>query len=218
MALSVLNVDAVRQAQRSHEPYEWFLGSGILKQEAIDDLKRDFPDITKPGYLTVDEVKLKGRFKTLIEELESPEFTEEISRKWDKDMHPYPRLTTIMKRSQPKYGAIHTDGPSKVMTMLVYMNDDWGQDTGGRLRVLYDGEHFEPYAVEVPPTMGTVFGFLRADNSWHGHKSFVGERRVIQFNWVTSEGNRRIAMLRHHASAPFKRLMGLLRPAAEAPM
>ena len=48
-------------------------------------------------------------------------------------MHPYPRLTTIMKRSQPKYGAIHTDGPSKVMTMLVYMNDEWGEDTGGRL-------------------------------------------------------------------------------------
>ena len=24
--------------------------------------------------------------------------------------------------------------------------------------------------------MGTVFAFLRADNSWHGHKPFAGER------------------------------------------
>jgi hypothetical protein len=31
--------------------------------------------------------------------------------------------------------------------------------------------------------------------TWHKHKPFVGPRRVIQFNWVTSEGNRRIAML-----------------------
>lgn len=186
MALSVVNVEAVRNAPRSHEPYDYFLGSGILKDEAIPDLKRDFPTIDKPGYLTVNEVQLKGRFKTLIDELESPEFTEEISRKWGKDMHPYPRLTTIMKRSQPKYGAIHTDGPSKVMTMLVYMNDDWGQDDGGRLRVLYDGERFEPYAVEVPPVMGTVFGFLRSDNSWHGHRPFVGERKVVQIAWVTN--------------------------------
>ena len=129
MALSVVNVDAVREAPLSREPYPHFLGAGILREEAVPDLKRDFPDIDKPGYLTVDEVQLKGRFKTLIEELESPEFTEEISRKWGQDMHLYPRLTTIMKRSQPKYGSIHTDGPSKVMTMLVYMNDDWGRTT-----------------------------------------------------------------------------------------
>jgi SM-20-related protein len=184
MALSVLNVDAVRQAQRSHEPYEWFLGSGILKQEAIDEIKRDFPDITKPGYLTVDEVQLKGRFKTLIDELESDEFSEELSKKFGIDLTPYPRLTTIMKRSQPKYGAIHTDGPSKVMTLLVYMNDEWQADASGRLRVLYNEKDFEPYAAEVPPTMGTVFAFLRADNSWHGHQPFVGERKVVQVAWV----------------------------------
>ena len=184
MSLSVLNVDAVRQAQRSHEPYDWFLGSGILKQEAVDELKRDFPDITKPGYLTVDEVQLKGKFKTLIEELESDEFSAELSKKFGIDLTPYPRLTTIMKRSQPKYGAIHTDGPSKVMTLLLYMNDEWQADASGRLRVLYNGKDFEPYAAEVPPTMGTVFAFLRADNSWHGHEPFTGECRVVQVAWV----------------------------------
>jgi SM-20-related protein len=184
MSLSVLNVDAVRQAQRSHEPYDWFLGSGILKQEAVDELKRDFPDITKPGYLTVDEVQLKGKFKTLIEELESDEFSAELSKKFGIDLTQFPRLTTIMKKSQPKYGAIHTDGPSKVMTLLVYMNDEWQADASGRLRVLYNGKDFEPYAAEVPPTMGTVFAFLRADNSWHGHEPFTGERRVVQVAWV----------------------------------
>src|SRR5215218_5569315 len=125
MALSVVNVDAVRQAPRSSEPYDYFLGSGILREEAVPDLKRDFPDIDKPGYLTVGEVQLKGRFKMLIDELESDEFSRELSKKFGIDLTRYPRLTTIMKRSQPKYGAIHTDGPSKVMTLLVYMNDEW---------------------------------------------------------------------------------------------
>jgi SM-20-related protein len=208
MTLTLVNVEAVRNAAKSSTPYDYFLGSGLLKEEAIPELKRDFPAIEKPGYLTVDEVKLKGRFKTLVEELESPEFTEEISRKWGKDMHPYPRLTTIMKRSQPKYGAIHTDGPSKVMTMLVYMNDQWGEDTGGRLRVLYDGEHFEPYAVEVPPTMGTVFGFLRADNSWHGHRPFAGERKVIQIAWVRDEKELERKKSRNRTAQFFKGLFG----------
>ena len=186
MAFSVLNPEAVRQAPLSREPYSFFLGSGVLKEDAIPDLKRDFPDITKPGYLTINEVDLKGRFKALVDELESEEFTEELSKKFGKDLHPYPRLTTIRKLSQAKDGRIHTDGPSKVMTLLVYMNDEWDTGGSGRLRVLYDEKNFEPYAAEVPPTMGTVFAFLRSDDSWHGHQPFAGERKVVQVAWVTS--------------------------------
>src|SRR5215212_7026067 len=182
--MELIDLNAVRNADRSSEPYDFLLASNLLKQDKIDELRRDFPSIDKPGYLTVDEVKLHGRFKQLIEELEGPELTEELSKKFGLDLHQYPRLTTIMKKSQPKYGSIHTDGPSKVMTMLVYMNDEWQQDEGGRLRVLYDGRNYEPYAVEVPPVMGTVFGFLRADNSWHGHRPFSGERKVVQIAWV----------------------------------
>ncbi|MGY2053009.1 2OG-Fe(II) oxygenase [Methylobacterium sp. JK268] len=183
-ALSILNVDAVRAAPLTREPYAYTLGEGVLRPEAVDELRRDFPEIAKPGYLTVDEVQLKGRFKALIDELESDAFSAVMSEKFGIDLVSCPRLTTIMKRSQPKYGAIHTDGPSKVMTLLVYMNDAWEAPAGGRLRVLYDGQNFEPYAVEVPPTMGTMFAFLRADNSWHGHRPFEGERRVIQVAWV----------------------------------
>jgi SM-20-related protein len=187
--MSLINLSAVRDAQPSRDPYSFLLASKFLKEDAVDDLRRDFPAIDKPGYLTVDEVKLHGRFKQLIDELEGPELTEELSRKFGQDLHAYPRLTTIMKRSQPKYGSIHTDGPSKVMTMLVYMNDEWQQDEGGRLRVLYDEKNYEPYKLEVPPTMGTMFAFLRSDNSWHGHLPFSGERRVVQIAWVKSQAD-----------------------------
>lgn len=186
-SLTTINLDAIRSASVSHDPYDFLLGSQLLRDDQVEALRAEFPAIEKPGYLTVDEVQLKGRFKTLIDELEGPELTEELSRRFGRDLHAFPRLTTIMKKSQPKYGAIHTDGPSKVMTMLVYMNDDWGTSDGGRLRVLYDGEKFEPYALEVPPVMGTVFAFLRADNSWHGHRPFVGERKVVQVAWVKSQ-------------------------------
>jgi hypothetical protein len=187
--MSVINLSAVREAQQARDPYDFLLASKFLKEDAVDDLRRDFPVIDKPGYLTVDEVKLHGRFKQLIDELEGPELTEELSRKFGQDLHKYPRLTTIMKRSQPKYGSIHTDGPSKVMTMLVYMNDEWQQDEGGRLRVLYDEKNYEPFKLEVPPTMGTMFAFLRSDNSWHGHLPFSGERRVVQIAWVKSQAD-----------------------------
>ena len=184
MTLSVLNADAVRNAPLSKEPYSFFLGGGVLKDEAIPELKRDFPNITKPGYLTVDEVDLKGKFKTLIDEIESDEFSGVLSEKFGINLNQYPRLTTIRKLSQSKDGLIHTDDPSKLITLVIYMNDEWQADGSGRLRVLYDEKNFEPFAAEVPPTMGTVFGFLRADNSWHGHQPFAGERKVVQTAWI----------------------------------
>ncbi|MEJ1937988.1 2OG-Fe(II) oxygenase [Nostoc sp. NIES-2111] len=184
MTLGILDPEAIRNSTYSGEPYPHFLGSNFLRPETIDALRRDYPPITKAGYLTVDDIPLAGSFKQLIEELESPELTEVLSERFGLDLSPYPRLTTVRKVSQGNDGRIHTDGPSKVMTMLVYMNDTWDASEDGRLRVLYDGEHFEPYACEVPPVMGTVFGFLRSDNSWHGHKPYTGERRVVQTAWI----------------------------------
>ena len=73
MSLTVLEVEAVRQAPLSHTPYDYVLGSGVLKSDTIPDIRRDFPNIRKPGYLTVNEFDLRGRFKTLVEELASPE-------------------------------------------------------------------------------------------------------------------------------------------------
>jgi SM-20-related protein len=185
MALTLVDPDVIRQSDFTTSPYPNFLGSNFLKTEAIEPLRRDFPPIEQTGFLTVDDIPLAGSFKTLIDELEGEELTEVLSQRFGRDLHPFPRLTTVRRLSQAKDGRIHTDGPSKVMTMLVYMNDAWSVGDGGRLRVLYDGEHFEPFAREVPPVMGTVFGFLRSDNSWHGHKPFAGERRVVQVAWVT---------------------------------
>ena len=86
------------------------------------------------------------------------------------------------------------------------MNPEW-EHSGGRLRLLRSADNLDDPILEVPPAAGTLLAFKRSDNSFHGHKPFSGERRVIQFNWVTSEGDRRIAMLRHQVSASFKRLL-----------
>jgi len=181
---AVINLDAIRRAPLSTEPYPFFLGTDFLDPEAIDDLRRDFPDITKPGFLTVYETTLKGRFKDLIGELEGPDLTEALSQKFGLDLHPYPRLTTIRKFSRGKDGRPHTDGESKIMTLLAYMNDDWPEGGDGRLRVLRGPDDFDDMVLEVPPTMGSVFAFMRRDNSWHGHKPFTGERRVVQVAWL----------------------------------
>jgi hypothetical protein len=57
---------------------------------------------------------------------------------------------------------------------------------------------------EVPPVEGTLLAFRRSDKSYHGHKSFEGERRAIQLNWVTGPDVVRREMSRHRLSAWLK--------------
>jgi SM-20-related protein len=204
----ILALDAVRRAELRYEPYTYFLGSAFLNSDHISALRDNFPAITKPGFLTVDEVRLKGSLKTMIDELEGPELTAVLSEKFEQDLSPFPRLTTIRKISQLKDGSIHTDGRSKVMTLLLYMNDDWQANGDGRLRVLCNGKDFEPYAAEVPPTMGSVFGFLRADNSWHGHLPFAGERRVVQVAWIRDARALERKKKRNRSAQFFKSIFG----------
>jgi len=84
--------------------------------------------------------------------------------------------------------------------------------TDGRLlRLLRSGTDIDDVVAEVPPLDGTLVAFRRSDNSWHGHKPFIGERRVIQLNWVTSERIKLYEVLRHRASAWLKRLRGIRR-------
>ncbi len=181
---NVVDLDIIRNAEIHREPYRYIVGDAFLQTDKIDRLRQDFPAIDKPGFLTVDDVALKGTFKELVADLESSQMADALSEKLGLDLDPLPRLTTIRRLSQLKDGRIHTDSESKLATFLVYMNDAWNDSGGGRLRVLNGPDDFDAMTAEISPLMGSCFGFRRADNSWHGHKPFAGERRVIQTTWL----------------------------------
>jgi SM-20-related protein len=159
----------------------------------------------------VDQMSFGPAFQTLLDELEGDEFREAFEEKFSLDLADRPTVTTVRGHCDARDGKIHTDSKSKIITVLIYMNESW-ERPGGRLRLLRSATDLNAIITEVPPVAGTLLAFRRSDNSWHGHEPFAGERRVIQFNWLTSEGNRQIAMLRHHTSAAFKRVLQTLRP------
>jgi hypothetical protein len=148
-------------------------------------------------------------FARLIEEMRSEEFRKAFEEKFNIDLTSRPDMITVRGRCSEKDGKIHTDSETKIITILVYMNSAW-ESSGGRLRLLRSGTDLEEVILEVPPTEGTLLAFRRSANSWHGHKPFSGPRRVIQFNWVTSEAVVRREQNRHRFSAWMKKLRGAL--------
>ena len=183
----LLNLEALIDAPASLDPYQHVLVDDILTHGAARLLTDDYPDMKVPGYIAMEREALTPTFRQLEDELKGEALTEALSVKFGRDFHPYPRMITLHRWSHLKEGHIHTDSKRKIMTLLVYLNPSWVDDAGGKLRVLYDGKNFEPYAKEVAPTIGTCFAFTRSENSWHGHLPFEGERRVIQVTWLLDD-------------------------------
>ena len=204
-----LRLQAFRATPLVREPFQHLIVPGFISPEGLAAINADYPRISSSGSFPVDQVSFGAQFQNLLDELESDDFRAAFEEKFSLDLAGRPTVTTVRGRCDSSDGRIHTDSTSKIITVLIYMNESWDQP-GGRLRLLRSANNLNDIIVEVPPIAGTMLAFKRSKNSWHGHEPFVGERRVIQFNWVTSEGNRQIAMLRHHASASFKRMLGML--------
>jgi hypothetical protein len=110
-----------------------------------------------------------------------------------------------------RHGTLHTDSRSKVATALLYLNASWPETSDGCLRVLRSGDDLDDLAApELKPLYGNFAVFKRADNSFHGHLPFEGERRVIQVAWLTSEDEKLRKTRRGTLSRLFKRLFGAL--------
>jgi len=206
-----LRLEALRATPLIKEPFEYLIVPGFIAPAALNEINADYPKISARGSFPVDEVSYGPAFQKLIDELEGDAFREAFEDKFGIDLTDRPTVTTVRGVCGPGDGQIHTDSKSKIITVLIYMNPAWEQP-GGRLRLLRSGHDINDVITEVPPVAGALLAFKRSANSWHGHEPFVGERRVIQFNWLTSEGNRQIAMLRHHASASFKRMLQMILP------
>jgi hypothetical protein len=163
--------------------------------------------VARPGSFPLREVTYGPGFAKLIEELRSDEFRQAFEEKFGVDLTNRPDMITVRGRCSEKDGKIHTDSETKIITILIYMNPAW-EPSGGRLRLLRSAKNLDDVILEVPPTEGTLLAFRRSNNSWHGHKPFSGPRRVIQFNWVTSEAVVRREQNRHRLSAWMKKLRG----------
>ena len=208
-----LDLAAFRATPLTREPFPFLIVPQFVTPAARKAVNADYPIIDSPGSFPVAGLTYGTGFQTLLDELHGPEFRAACEEKFGIDLSGRTSMITVRGRCGTRDGNIHTDAVTKILTVLIYMNPTWEQ-SGGCLRLLRSPTDIEDVIVEIPPVEGTLLVFRRTDNSWHGHKLFIGPRRVIQFNWVTTAGVERREVLRHRVSAWMKKTMGLFRRSA----
>ncbi len=197
--------DLLRATPLATDPFDHVIVPGFIQEAARAALAADFPAIDRPGSFPLSELRYGPAFADLVAALQGPEMAAAMAEKFSIALGEHPTMITVRGRTQAKDGRIHTDSQSKLLTVLLYMNDSW-DSPDGRLRLLRTADNLEDPAVEVPPDAGTLLAFRNGPVSWHGHTSFAGARRAIQLNWVSDAAVVRREHFRHTVSARIKRL------------
>ncbi|HWE45975.1 MAG TPA: 2OG-Fe(II) oxygenase [Caulobacteraceae bacterium] len=202
--MALLDIEALARTPLEHEPYEHLVVRDFVPRENMQAVFASYPEIGLPGSFPLTTLKYGGVFADLIAELDSPAFREPLEEKFGVELAGKPTMFTARGQCRSDDGKIHTDSKTKILTVLLYLNDDWMTD-GGRLRLLTSGEDIDAVAKEIPPDFGTLLVFKRSEKSWHGHLPYEGPRRAIQMNWVTSGRVKAWEQFRHKVSAAVKR-------------
>jgi SM-20-related protein len=181
--MSILDFEAFKRAPLQKDPCDFVVVPNFVKRQALADVNRDYPQIEEAGNFEPEELRFGPAFASFLEELHGPEMRQKFSEKFGIDLSDHPLQLTVRKFSEASDGNVHNDSKMKIITVLIYFNEDWPH-AGGRLRLVRQADDINDYAAEVPPEGGTLLAFRRNEHSYHGFAPYVGERRSLQMYWV----------------------------------
>jgi hypothetical protein len=203
--MSLLDLARLQGSPLQTMPFDYCIVPEFVTAEALARLRHDFPMIRSGGSFPLSSLSYGPAFQELSDELTGPAMCAAIEDKFEIDLSDRPSMLTVRGRTRWKDGDIHCDSKTKLITVLLYLNETW-EAPGGRLRLLRSSHDLNDCVAEVAPEKGTLLAFRCSDNAWHGHAPFVGERRSLQLNWLASQEAANHGLRRHQLSAFLKKL------------
>ena len=180
----ILNLDAIAATEINTTPYPYFVSENAVISSELGSLLANFPKIRQGGSFPLDSLDLSPIYQQLVEEFSGDQVRKLVEEKFSIDLTDRPVMITARGFSRAKDGRIHTDSKTKLVTLLLYLNENWNAKTGN-LRILQNGNSLEDYVQEVPSKAGTLLGFKVTENCWHGYVPYEGKRCSLQINYIT---------------------------------
>lgn len=204
---SILKLDALKNAEVSSTPYPFFVVENAIADSEVQSVIQEFPKIEQGGSFNIEDVEIKPNFDRFLKSLDTPEFRQILTDKFDVNVMEHPMMITLRGYSRQKDGRIHSDSKSKLLTILIYLNESWDAPNG-RLRILNDDKDINNYVAEINAGPGSLVAFKVTDNGWHGYIPYEGQRQSIQINFLTSEKANAKHKFFHGLSAKVKKIFG----------
>jgi hypothetical protein len=212
-----LRIDDLLKARVSKKPFEHVYVPGFISKECLREVNRDFPEslkrISSYGGGNIDEGALRkrneigGSFEAFLDAMASATLRKAFEQVFQTDLSNTFIRSTIRGVATREDGRIHADDASKIVTALVYLNEEWVHESEcgecGKLQLLArrdlrsnstpanDAYGGNLLAFKNPAAFGKNGGF-------HGFKKFSPrtdggclsqdagcERKMVQINYQT---------------------------------
>lgn len=200
----MIDLEAIYDADVTEKPFSFMVVENIMNAADLKAVQQDFPPISQPGLFALQDLEYGPAFRRLVAELRSRDFTYAMGKKFRINLTQKPLFISVRGHSRPRDGRIHTDSRSRLISCMLYLNDEWRQ-TAGRLLMLRSARSYGRALAEIPPDGGTLVAIRQSNRSWHGYLPYDGPRRCLLFNWMQTRTSREIGRARHRLSAHLKR-------------
>ncbi|HEY2752910.1 2OG-Fe(II) oxygenase [Phenylobacterium sp.] len=201
-----LDWNVIDAARLVRDPFDHIALPQVLEPACAAAIPQEFPQIRSSGSFSLSDAPPGPALSGLIEDLLSERFRQRMGEVFDVSLAGRPAVVTLRGQCSARDGRIHTDSKTKVISLLLYLNETWPTPEG-QLRLLRSGANLEDIGVQIPATMGSLVAFRRTDTSWHGHTSYGGRRRVVQLNYLETARASVVGAIRHRLSALTKPLV-----------
>lgn len=126
----VFDFAALDAATLHRDPFLYVVVPRFVRPEALDAAVRDFPAIRGPANFAPKKLDFGPGFRRVLDALASPPFADKIGSMLGIELVGRPTTITVRKYSEASDGNIHTDHPSKIVTVLLYFNPRWNDEGG----------------------------------------------------------------------------------------
>jgi hypothetical protein len=204
---AILDLDALAAAPVSDQPFRHIVVPDFIPPATLARVYEGLPRLARGGSFPPGALRLGEAARAMVAEMEGPALRRAIAGKLGLALDDAPTMLTMRLYCREKDGQIHTDSDAKRVTVLLYLNPEQPafSQQEGCLRLLRGPADLEDYAVEIPPTRGTLLVFPNGPGTWHGHRTYVGPRHSLQLNYMTNDAKARSELRRHKLSALVKR-------------
>ena len=162
-----LNIARLRAAKVETEPFNYMIVPGFLSADSVRAINATYPRIEKGGSFPIDSLDESMIVREVIEELDGPEFEATVAEKFDVALDGRPKMYSLRGWTRAKDGQIHTDSKDKIITVLIYLNEDWKEEFGGHFE-LWDRE-MKGCRKKILPLFNRMAMFSTTSESYHCH-------------------------------------------------
>ena len=201
----MLNFELIKKAEINSEFFPFFTVQDVfLNKQDHKKIAVDFSNLNKGGSFPSSSVSYGESIQSLLDCLEGDQMRYILENKFKIDLKDKPVVSTFRGYSRIKDGRIHSDSKTKIITVLLYLNEKWDESTG-LLRMLKEKDNIDNYITEIPASMGSMVAFKVTNDCWHGFIPYEGKRCSIQLNYLYKEALSK-HRVRHKLSSFFKKL------------